>query len=63
METQNQDAGIGIKILSFLLCPIGLYLYFANKDSAPRYARSCLILSLISLAILFVLAIIFSPMG
>ena len=61
--SDQQDAGIWVKILSFIIPIVGIFLYFYKKDSQPVYAKSCLIWSLASIVIGFVLAIILSPMG
>lgn len=54
-----QDAGVGMKILSFLIPIVGIVLYFAKKNEAPVYAKSCLTWGLIGLGVSFFLGVVF----
>ena len=59
----NQDASLGIKILSFILPFVGIFLYFYKLGTAPKYAKSCVLWGLLGLAVEFAIAIILSPMA
>lgn len=63
MENNDNKGNIGMLILSFIIPIVGIFMYFYKLQSSPRYAKQCLILGLAGLAVLFVLAIIFSPMA
>lgn len=48
-----EDAGVGMKILSFLFPIVGIIMYFVKKNEAPVYAKSCLTWGLIGLGVSF----------
>lgn len=58
-NVSDEDAGLGMKILCFLIPIVGIVLYFVKKNEKPTYAKSCLTWGLIGVAVSFVLGVLF----
>ena len=58
MEEKEDDLGIGLKIVCFLIPIVGIVLYFVKKEQEPKSAKQACTFALISVGIQVLLYII-----
>lgn len=52
-ENNNDKASLGIQVICFLLPIVGLIIFAVNVSTRPKYAKECLIASLLPIVIIF----------
>ena len=58
-KNNNEKASTGLKIICFLFPIIGIIIFAVNISSKPKYAKECLVASILPTILIIILTIIF----
>lgn len=62
-KNNNEIASEGLKIICFLIPIMGIIIFAINISTKPRYAKDCLIASMIPILILVAIIIVLTPIS